>query len=436
MLNEPANEPINLSSEPALKTAPDAREEAPLLPRSTVGPEWLRAGFFFALGTILLGVVAAIVWRLGIATLNVAAPFVTAIVLALLLDPLVDRLQRRGMARGLAVALVFGTFVLLLAGLSALIVPSLIAQANQLSQDGPKYVERVRDFVNEFLAGHRRVGTASLPKNFDDLFAQLSQRVSTVVSGSAGRVADLLLGSINAIVQTVVALIVAFYLLLDIDRLRARLFYLLPERARGIVGQLSGDIGDVFSNYLRGLLIVCALYGVFNTALFFGLGFAHAEMRHYALLVGAMAGVLYAVPYVGALVTALVTFLVGFAAGGASFGGIAVACVLVLNQIFDNVVTPRVIGGGVGLHPVIAIFALILGGDLFGLWGLLLSVPVAASIQVVLFRLFPKLNTETPRAFLRAQGVPPEKEESAKVMKGEQQIERDKAKEDKAASEN
>jgi hypothetical protein len=65
---------------------------------------------------------------------------------------------------------------------------------------------------------------------------------------------------------------------------------------------------------------------------------------------------LYAVPYVGALVTALITFLVGFAAGGAAFGGIAAGSVVVLNQVFDNVVTPRVVGGGVGLHPVAAVF--------------------------------------------------------------------------------
>jgi len=77
------------------------------------------------------------------------------------------------------------------------------------------------------------------------------------------------------------------------------------------------------------------------------------------------------------------------------------------------------VGGGVGLHPVMSLFALTLGGALFGLWGLLLSVPIAASLQAILFRLFPKLTTPTPTAFLQAQGVPPDEEKSAKISQGE-----------------
>jgi predicted PurR-regulated permease PerM len=388
--------------------------------RAAAAREWLRAGFFAALGVALLALAALVTWRLTRATLAVISPFVFAMVLALLLDPLADRLERRGLGRAAAVGVVFGGFVLLFAGLIALAVPPMIAQASQLAENGPQYVERFRSTVDEWLAGHRRVGSYPLPENFDALVAELSQRASLVVRNSAGRVTAVLIGSVGTLLQTVVTLIVTFYLLLDIDRLRARLFYLLPERTRGPAGQMASDIGEVFSDYLRGLLIVCALYGAVTIVLLYGLGFVQPEMRQYALLVGALAGLLYAVPYVGALVTALITFLVGFAAGGAAFGGIAAGSVVVLNQVFDNVVTPRVVGGGVGLHPVAAVFALVLGGELFGLWGLLLSVPLAASVQVILFRLFPKLTTPTPRAFLRAQGIHPSERESAKILEGDE----------------
>ncbi len=80
------------------------------------------------------------------------------------------------------------------------------------------------------------------------------------------------------------------------------------------------------------------------------------------------------------------------------------------------------VGGGVGLHPVMSLFALVLGGTLFSIPGMLLSVPVAASIQVILFRLYPKLTTPTPAPFLRAQGVPPDKRESAKVREGQDSV--------------
>ncbi len=396
----------------------------PLRPRRAARHEWFRAGFFGALGVAGLGLLALVTWRLGLAVLSVLTPFLVATMFALLLDPLVDRLERNGLNRVGAVGIVFGVFLLLLAGIGALIVPALIGQASQLAQKGPQYVENARDFANQWLAGHRRVGTFTLPENVNALIAQFSDRASAVVKGSAGSVTRFLIGSVTTVLETVVTLIVTFYLLADIDRLRARLFYLLPERARGLAGQFASDIGGVFSDYLRGLLIVCALYGGATILLLYGLSLAHHDMARYALLVGAGAGLLYSVPYIGALATGLITFLVAFAAGGAGFAGVAVGLTLLLNQVFDNVITPRVVGGGVGLHPVAALFALTLGGALFGLWGLLLSVPIAASIQVILFRLFPKLTTPTPPAFLRAQGIRPERDDDdagdgPKILEGD-----------------
>lgn len=178
-------------------------------------------------------------------------------------------------------------------------------------------------------------------------------------------------------------------------------------------------IGHIFSEYLRGLLIVSALYDVMTLLLLLGLSLFHPDIAGYALLVAVAGDLLYSVPYLGPLVTALITFLVAFAAGGIGFGFAGVGATLVLNQIFDNIITPRIVGGGVGLHPVMSLFALTLGGALFGLWGLLLSVPIAASLQAILFRLFPKLTTPTPTAFLQAQGVPPDEEKSAKISQGE-----------------
>lgn len=388
----------------------------PTAPRA----EWLRVGFFTALGAVLLALLAWAAWRLTATTLAVITPFALGLVFALLLDPLADRLERRGLGRGGAVGVVFGAFLLLLIGAGALIVPALIEQASRLSQNGPEYVGKTRAYVDAYLAEHRRIGTIALPPSFDVLVREFSDRASAVVRSSAGRITAFLVGSVATVLETVVTLIVAFYLLLDIDRLRARLFYLLPERTRGPAGKLAEDIGGVFSDYLRGLFIVCTLYGIATTLLFYGLALAHREMAGYALLVGAAAGLLYAVPYIGALATALVTFLIAFAAGGLGFGGIAVALTLFLNQIFDNVVTPRVVGGGVGLHPVAALFALTLGGALFGLAGLLLSVPIAASVQVILFHVFPKLTTPTPPTFLRAQGIRADEAESSKILEGEE----------------
>lgn len=406
---------------PIPDSSPTSETLTYLRPRRAARRDWFRTGFFAALGATVLAALAFLVWRISTATLAVITPFVVAGVLALLLDPLVDRLERRGLSRMWAATLVFVGLLVLVIGGSVLLTPILVGQAGDLAKNGPQLVSSVHDTVKDFLDAHHKIGPITLPRTVQDLTAKLSDQASGLLQGSTGRLTGFLLGSVTLVIQTILVLIVTFFLLLDVDRLRARLFFLAPEKWRAMMGQMGGDVGGVFSDYLGGLLKVCVLYGVFTVLLLYGLAATpgHHALAHYALLVGFLAGFLYAVPYVGSTATSLLTFLVAFAAGGAVFGGWAIVATLALNQIFDNIVTPRVVGGGVGLHPVLAIFALVLGGEMFGIWGMLLSVPVAASIQAILFRLFPKLTTPTPATFLRAQGVLPDEPKSAKVMEGD-----------------
>jgi predicted PurR-regulated permease PerM len=375
--------------------------------------EWFRSGFFAALGVAVLALLALLLWQFAAGVLAVAAPFVFGLLLALLLDPLADRLERRGMPRLAAVGIVFLGFLLLLVGFFVVIIPALVNEAGQLHDSGTGTIKSLKDTVNQWLNSHKdfHVGDFRIPKkyNSDKISEQLSTQAMTYMENSMGGIQGLLTNTATTIISTIITLIVGFFLLKDIDKLRARLFYLLPERARNPMEQVGRDIGGVFYDYLRGLLIVCTLYGVTTIAMLYGLSFTqgHSALAGYALLVGTLAGVLYAVPYLGAIVTALITFVVAFAAGGFGFGVWAIGLLLLINQVFDNIITPRVVGGGVGLHPVLAIFALIVGADLFHIWGMLLSVPIAASIQVILFRVFPRLAKPTPVNFLRAHNAEP-----------------------------
>ena len=381
--------------------------------------DYVRVGFLTSLGAALLALLALVVWRLSGAALSIITPFVLGTAFALLLDPVVDKLGKHNIRRGYAVFLVFSVFVLILVAIGVYGVPALINQVTDFAANGPKYLENFRKTINGFLTTHHKIMGYPLPKNADALLTSLTGQSSTTLTGTTGRVRDFLLGSVSTLFDAIITLIITFYLLLDIDRLRARLFYLAPERARAPISQYARDIGSVFTDYLRGLLIVSGLYGVATLVALLLLSMVHRSLASYALLIGVAGGLLYTIPYVGPLVTAVVTFLVAFSAGGLSFGIAAIIVTLILNQVFDGVITPRIVGGGVGLHPVASLFALTLGGTLFGLWGLLLSVPVAASIQAILFRLFPKLTTPTPPAFLRAQGVKPDDAASPKMMEGD-----------------
>lgn len=412
-----------------------------LTPKPLPSRLYVQAGFYFSLGILLLAVLAMVAQRFAEATLAVITPFAVGLVLAMLLDPIADKLMKRGLSRMGAAGIVFGIFLLLIIGIGWLSIPALIGEAGALAQNGPGYVSGLQESINHFLATHHKIGPIKLPANVSQITSQLSGRASGFLQQASGSVVTFLIGSATVVIQSVLTLIIAFYFLVDIDRLRARTFYLAPQNWRTMMSQIGSDVGGVFSDYLRGLLIVCALYGVTTIAMLYGLSLFHHSMAQYALLVGAAAGVLYAVPYLGALSTALVTFIVAFTAAtgdhqsGLVFGGIAVAVTLAVNQIFDNVVTPRVVGGGVGLHPVMALFALVIGAELFGIWGMLLSVPIAGSIQAILFRLFPRLTQPTPAPFLSVQGVPLDGQESQKILDGDKSVTAENRESEKAHSE-
>lgn len=371
--------------------------------------DYIRVGSLVTLGAVIMLALAMLARDFMDAALAVITPFLVGIGFALLLDPLVRRITRGRLTRTGATIMVFGLFLLTLVAIGYYTIPALIDQATSLAKSD--YVTNFNGAVTKYVNDHhKKIGPVTVPDNFIEIVGQVTDKIQTSLQASVGSVASFLLGSATMVVQAVVAVIVGFYTLSDLDRLRARAYFLIPRKHRRLAGHLAADIGGVFSDYFRGLTVVCALYGVSTMVLLYAMSIWHHELGAYALLVGVAAGILYAVPYVGALSIALVTFVVAFSAGQWTFALIAVGLTLFLNQVFDNFVTPKVVGGGVGLHPVMALFALAIGGELFKLWGLLLSVPIAASVQVVLYRWFPKLREPTPDAFLLAEGADPETE--------------------------
>lgn len=402
--------------------------QRPPTSRNPAPRRYVSAGFYFSFGILLLILLALVAHRFAEATLTIIGPFAIGLMIAMLLDPLADNLMKRGLSRMVASGIVFGVFLFLIIGIGYLSIPALIGQAGALAQNGPTYIAGLQDNAQRFLDAHHKIGPFKMPKDVAHLIGPISGQAASYLQKAGGSIGTFLIGSATFLLQLLLTLIITFYFLVDIDRLRARLFYLAPEKWRSMMGHVGSDVGGVFSDYLRGLLIVCALYGVTTIGVLYGLSIFHHSLAQYALLVGAAAGVLFAVPYLGSLTTALVTFIVAYAAAagdhqsGLAFGGIAVGATLVVNQVFDNVVTPRVVGGGVGLHPILALFALVIGGELFGITGMLLSVPIAGSVQAILFRLYPRLTKPTPAPFLMVQGVPLDNKESTKILQGDTSV--------------
>jgi len=276
---------------------------------------------------------------------------------------------------------------------------SLIWQAPVEAKSG---FDRMRSQVDTWLKSHRRIGPVNLPANLDTLQREYADQFSQTLQSLAKRVGEAVVGSLATLLYVVLIPIITFFMLMDMDRLRARILFLLPERVRGEMTRIGAEMGEVFGSYVRGMTIVSTAYGIVAFFLFLGLGLLFkGGLESYALLLGVVAGLLYPVPYIGPITTTFLAGIVSLATGQTAGQSLIVVLVAVAeNQIFDNIIVPRVVGSSVGLHPLVTMFALLLGGTLFGLWGMLLSVPLAGSIQVVLFRLFPKLNAPTPLSLM------------------------------------
>ena len=308
----------------------------------------------------------------------VLLPFVAGLAIAYLLDPAVDRLELLGLPRWAATATALLLFALTILLAALLLVPLVQAQVSHLLDVLPGYATRARDAI------------APLVEN---LVARLSPddvaRLRGAVGQHVGDVAGWIGGVIRGVLSSGVALfdvlsvlfitpIVAFYLLRDWDRLVAAVDSWLPRRHLETIRDQCREIDRTLAGFLRGQAAVCMTLGGF-----YALALSLAGLD-FALVIGLLSGILSFIPYVGSLF--------GFAASvglaALQFDEVwrigLVAGIFVVGQAVEgNVLTPKLVGDRVGLHPVWVMFSLLAGGALFGFLGVLLAVPVAASLGVV-----------------------------------------------------
>ena len=306
---------------------------------------------------------------------NVILPFVVGGAIAYFLDPLADRLERLGLSRTLATVVISLGMMLVAVLVVLAVIPTLVQQLTALINAAPEIFRRLQAFLL-------------------DRFPELTDETSTIrqtimqigdgIRAKGGAFVQSVLGSavgiINGLVFLVVVPVVSFYLLLDWDRMVARIDGWLPRDHAPVIRQLATEIDAVLSNFVRGQMSVCVIMG-----LFYAIALALTGLQ-FGMVVGAIAGAITFIPYVGALVGgALAIGLALFQFWGDWLSIGLVAGVFVLGQFLEgNVVTPRLVGNSVGLHPVWLMFALSAFGALFGFLGLLVAVPVAASIGVLI----------------------------------------------------
>ena len=312
----------------------------------------------------------AILWFLG----PVLLPFIAGGAVAYILDPVADRLERLGLPRVAATAVITLFAVLTLVLLVAIVLPILAEQVTALVRAGPELVAALRDWLSvRFPAlvaedGIVRTGLANLGELLGERGGELAQQLLAGVSGVLGM-----------LVFVVVVPVVAFYLLLDWDRMVARIDDLLPRDHVGTIRALAREVDATLASFVRGQGTVCLILGTFYSVALMAVGL------QFGLIVGAIAGLITFIPYVGAIVGGALAIGLALFQFWGEWGMIAlVAGIFVAGQFIEgNILTPKLVGDSVGLHPVWLLFALAAFGAVYGFVGMLVAVPVAAALGVV-----------------------------------------------------
>ena len=321
------------------------------------------------------GIAAAVflfvLWWLG----DVILPFVLGGALAYMLDPIADRLERWGFSRVMATVTIMLTALLVIVLLFLLVIPLLVQQASALIDTAPQMFQQLQGWL-----------TTQFPQimDADSTIRQQLLALGQAIQSKGGDFLNSILSSalslINVIVLVVIVPVVTFYLLLDWDRMIARIDELLPRDHASEIRKLASEIDRTLASFIRGQATVCLILGTYYAL---GLGLIGLN---FGLVLGFIAGLVSFIPYVGALIGG------GLALGLAlfQFWGqwpwiAAVGVVFLIGQLAEgNILTPKLVGESVGLHPVWLLFALSVFGAVFGFVGLLVAVPMAAMIGVVI----------------------------------------------------
>lgn len=322
---------------------------------------------YWSIAAVLL---MGLLWVLG----DVLLPFVLGGAIAYCLDPIADRLERVGLSRMVATILITFVAVLIFVVMALLVIPTLVEQTIELVNIAPQLVQNLQMFLTERfpqLADTESTMRKSLQDFIDTLQARGGELVNTVLTGA--------MSFLNVIVLVVLVPVVTFYLLLDWDKLVARIDSLLPRDHAPTVRAIASDIDKTLASFIRGQGTVCVILGTY-----YAVGLMLVGLQ-FGLVVGFIAGLITFIPYVGAIFGGALAIGLALFQFWGDWGWIAaVAAIFMVGQFIEgNILTPNLVGQSVGLHPVWLIFALSVFGSIFGFVGMLVAVPLAAMIGVV-----------------------------------------------------
>lgn len=299
-------------------------------------------------------------------------------VLAYILAPVVQMMEDREIPRSIAIIISYFVFLGMITIFIIYAIPLLLKDLNQLVKLIPSSIQAIQETIWEMQDGYSRV--------------PLPDGVRQVIDGAIIRLEEMSLGFIQGVIQGLIALlgqsfnfilapIISFYFLKDFNHLGEHALKSVPIRYRDGVFQVSKEINLVLRKFIKGSLLVALWVGIITTVGMYLIG------MDFFVLIGILVGITNIIPYFGAIISAIPAILLALLKSK-WLALYVVGLILLIHQLESSILTPKIIGSSVGLHPLLIIFALLAGGQLWGFVGLLLAVPLMAVLKIVFKHLY------------------------------------------------
>lgn len=310
---------------------------------------------------------------------SILLPFVAGMALAYFLDPVADRLERIGLSRMLATVVILIAFVIVFVLALVIIIPVLANQISDFIAHLPGYVSQLQALIassgDTFLPDWVSGQIAAIKENFSKYLAEGAGFLGTLVNQiwNSGK------ALVDIISLFVLTPVVAFYLLLDWDRMVERVDSWVPRDHVETVRKIASDMNDAISGFVRGQGSLCIIL-----ALYYGIGLSLAGLN-FGLLIGLFTGAISFIPYIGSILGLVLAVGVALVQFWPDYPMVILILVIFFSGQFieGNILQPKLVGNSVGLHPVWLMFALVAFGALFGFVGLMVAVPAAAVVGVL-----------------------------------------------------
>ncbi len=312
---------------------------------------------------------------------TVLGPFFLAFVLAYLLNPLVEALERHRISRKRSILIVFSLIIALVFTIVFLVLPTLYIELSKLAVILPNAIQQFTERVDGLREQFKATG---LPSRVALVLDQHLGQGEVIIADRLNLFLDNLPKVLSTVTLYILSPVIAIYFLADWKGLGLHFNRMIPQRWRMEWRRLWQDINHVIRQFVRGDLVVAVIVGIL-----IGIGVKLVGME-YALLIGVICGIFDLIPYFGPIIGAVPAILLALTISPAMAVKVALI-ILIVQQLEGNVISPKLMGDSVGLHPLWVVFALLAGGELAGFWGMFLAVPVAAVIRVVLKHIYFRL---------------------------------------------